>query len=112
MDAGFDAAEAAEGQSVKHGNPVSRGSKPAAMGTSMGVCGRSAQVYRKVANLHLNPAIPQGAAVPPQEAKIAPDFSCLRAILRCGLDQYSEDRRPRWAGDLFQQIQIPQTIQM
>jgi len=30
----------------------------------------------------------------------------------CGLDQHSEDRRPRWAGDLFQQVQIPQTIQM
>ena len=105
MDAGFDAAGAAEGQSVEHGNCKSRGS-------SMGVCDRRMRVCRKVANLHLNPAIPQGAAVPPQEAKIAPDFSCLRAILRCGLDQYSEDRRPRWAGDLFQQIQIPQTIQM
>ena len=75
MDAGFDAAGAAEGQSVEHGNCKSRGS-------SMGVCDRRMRVCRKVANLRPNLAIPQGAAALPPEAKIASDFFISGQFLR------------------------------
>ena len=70
MDAGFDVGKVAEEQSVKHGNCKSR-DKLTAMGSSMGVCDRRAQVCHKVADLRTDLVIPQGAAAaaPPPERK-------------------------------------------
>ena len=73
MDAGFDAARAAEDRVLKHGSMQVKEA-------SIGVCDRRMRVCRKVANLRQNLAILQGAAALPPKRKNRASFFYLRTI--------------------------------